>query len=205
MSDQFFTATPDGSGQKIDEEQETVGANDLVRPRIVGAERKTYSCNTGPITGATATGTKSLTYLWHPSTDTDRVRLLGCFVNQIAGAAGAMRLELARITAENGTPGGSTGTIMAHNQADAASSQTVRIAPTGAPTRASGRYFGANVPVGLDGDSLYPPFVDPKGFNTKPLILRESTNEGYELIQEVTSTITTAPVFNITWVWEEII
>src|SRR5574341_1922835 len=34
MADQFFLAAPDGTGQKIDETELTVGANTVVRPRM---------------------------------------------------------------------------------------------------------------------------------------------------------------------------
>ena len=103
-------------------------------PVIIGA-RTTYSCATGPITGATATGTKTLAYIWHPAAVSAlSYGLMAVNVNMIAGAGGAQRLELRRITAENVTPGGTTGNILAHSTASAASGATVRIAPTGAPT-----------------------------------------------------------------------
>lgn len=168
-------------------------------------ENVSYKCNTGPITGATATGTKSLAYLWHPSSITGlSYELIRVNVNFLAGSGGSQRIELRRITAENGTPGGSTGTILPKNPADAASGATVRIAPTGAPTRQSGVYQGAGVPVASNGNFFVPPFSAVAANQAKEFTMRASNAEGFEIVQEVVTTITTAPVFNIDFEWVEL-
>ncbi len=169
---------------------------------VTSRERNTYVCNTGPITGATATGTKSLSYLWHASTDVDIVQIIRININQIAGVAGAQRIELRRVTAEN-TPGGSNGTVLPKNPANAASGVAIRIGPTGAPTRQSGVYQGADVPVFMNGNIRVPSIAAQAAAEADEFTCRASTNEGWEIVQEVTSTITTAPVFNISWEWIE--
>lgn len=170
---------------------------------VTSRERNTYVCNTGPITGATSTGTKSLAYLWHQSSDVEVFQVIRVAINQIAGAGGAQRLELRRITAENGTPGGSTGTIFPKNPDNPASAATIRIAPTGAPTRQSGAYQGTDVPVGVNGNAMIPAIFAPAAAEADEFTCRTATNEGWEITQEVTTAITTAPVFNITWEWVE--
>jgi hypothetical protein len=165
--------------------------------------RATYLANTGPITGATATGLKSLTYLFHPSTDTtDRYQLLRAHINIIGGVGGTQRLEVHFLTAENGTPGGTTATIAKKNIANNTAGATVRIGPTGAPTRGT-ILFGADQPVALSGNADYPSTNVQEAVDGEPLILRASQAEGIEIVQNVLTTITTAPVFNITWEWTE--
>lgn len=166
----------------------------------------TNVCNTGVIAGATATGLKSLSYLWHPNTSTRRNQILRVHINQIAGSQGTQRLELYRIAAENATPGGTTGTIFEKDSGDAASLDHVQIAPTGAPTRSGAPtpYLSFDFPVGLNGNADIPPIPAIEGIDAKPYILRVSQNEGYEVVQNVISTISTAPSFNITWEWTEL-
>lgn len=184
-----------------------IGVVDSSGNVIVGiGTRTTYSCGTGTITGATATGTKTLAYLWHPSTVTAlRYDLLTVFVSQTgAGVGGTQRLELRRITAENVTPGGTTGTILAHNPSAAASGATVRIAPTGAPTIATGNFGQVDVPTAVMGSAAFP--VHPNGQtleDAEPWIMPASQAFGYVITQEVLTTITTAPVFEVTFCWTE--
>lgn len=166
-------------------------------------ENVTYVCNTGAITGATATGTKSLAYIWHPASVALTYEIIRVNVNVIAGVGGGMRIELRRITAENATPGGSTGTVFPKNPGDAATGGTVRIGPTGAPTRQTGVYQGSNYPTNVNGN-WFIPFVNSQAASqSKEYTMRASTAEGFEIVQEVTATISTAPVFNITVEWVE--
>jgi hypothetical protein len=211
------TASDEGAPSTKNQQVLTIGDPDTVarlaqvgsdRALVVAsAARATYSCTTGPIAGATATGTKVLAYLWHPSGVALRYDLLAVNVSQIAGAgpAGAQRLELRKITAENGTPGGTTGNLLAHDGSQAASGATVRIAPTGAPTIATGVLAGGDVPVTIPGNAYFPPFRSPQLLEyATPYVARASTAEGYVVTQEVVSTLTTAPSFNITWTWAEV-
>lgn len=166
----------------------------------------TYISNTSTITGATATGTKSLAYIWHPSAVTKRYKLVSIIVDQTAGngSGGSQRIELNRITAENATPGGTTGTIVQADGADSASGATIRIAPTGAPTRASGTYFSCNLDPKVNAQVMPIGYGATETLETKPLAARTSTAEGYEIVQVVSTTLSTAPVYNITWTWVEV-
>jgi hypothetical protein len=173
---------------------------------IGSGTKATYVCNTGPITGATATGTKSLAYLWHPNTDTKVYKLTSIIVDQIAGngPTGGMRIEMRRLSAENGTPGGTSGTQFSTLSTNGASSSTVRIAPTGAPTRVTGALFGVNSHPTSNGQT-YP--IGTGGMDTLEETLwtaPASTAQGYEITQEVVSTLSTAPTFNITFTWTEV-
>lgn len=172
-------------------------------PVTIGA-RTTYSCTTGPITGATAVGTKVLAYLWHPSAVTLAYALMAVNVNMIAGAGGAQRIELRRITAENATPGGTTGSILPHSTASAASGGTVRIAPTGAPTITTGAFGSANVPTSTSGNAAFPPYLSGQMLeDAQTYLSRGGVAEGFVITQEVTATITTAPTFNVGLTWWE--
>lgn len=165
-------------------------------------QKKTYHANTGPITGATATGVKSLAYIFHLSSDTTRAQLVRAYINVSGGRGGTMRLELCRLTAQNGTPGGTTITPLANDSASAASSAVVRSLPTGAPTRTS-VYDGGNVPTTLIGNVEFPSSNVSRSIDAQPYVMNVSTGEGWEISQNVITTITTAPTFNITFEWTE--
>ena len=184
-----------------------VGVVDSAGNVIVAVgNRTTYSCGTGTITGATATGTKTLAYLWHPaSVTTLRYDLLTATVSQNgAGVGGTQRLELRRITAENATPGGTTGTILPHNTASAASGATVRIAPTGAPTISTGNFGQVDVPTAVLGSASFPVHANGQTLeDAEAYVMRASQAEGYVITQEVLTTLTTAPTFTITFCWTE--
>ena len=167
--------------------------------------KKTYIVNTGPITGATAVSTKSLAYLWHPSADTDKYQLVSVMVDQASGngPSASQRIELRVITAENGTPGGSTGTIFSRDPNETSSGATLRIAPTGAPTRTSGKPWSMNMEPRVNGQ-IFPVGDDSSEMcETKPWSLAASANLGYEITQEVIATLSAAPTFNITFIWTE--
>lgn len=172
-------------------------------PVVIASGKATYICNTGAITGATATGVKSLAYIWHASTTTKRYQIVRIIINQIAGLGGAHRFELNKITAQNGTPGGTSGTSNPVDGDDAATVASIVIAPTGAPTRLSGLFFGSDVPVQSNGTAMLKPSTHVEALDGKPYVMRASVNEGWEVTQNVTTTITTAPVFNITFEWTE--
>jgi hypothetical protein len=166
---------------------------------------ETYVVNSGPITGATATGTKSLAYLWHPSSVTNKYKIASIIIDQIAGngSGGSQRIEMNRITAENATPGGTTGTIVTKEPGATASGATFRIAPTGAPTRAAGTLFGLNLDPKANGQVLPMGSTEQERVEIKPWTILTSTAFGYEITQVVTTTLSSAPIFNITVEWTE--
>lgn len=161
-----------------------------------------YVANTGPITGATAVSVKSLALIFHPNTVTKRYSILRIHVNQIAGVAGTQRIELNRITADGAT--GTLATIVAKDLGDTASLATLRFNAGTAPTRAAGILVGADMPVSLAGNFDIPLINTFEVVEGKPFIARASIAEGYEVVQNVITTITTAPVFNISWEWIEV-
>jgi len=167
-----------------------------------GIGKKTFIFNTGPITGATATGTKSLAYLFHGSGITQKYKLVKIIVDQIAGNNGAMRIELNRITAEAGTPGGTLATIQPKLNGDT-SSAVARFNPTNAPTRQPGTLFGVGSDPKMNGQTYPCGGLSGDDLDAIPWTIDPSTAFGYEVTQVVTATISTAPTFNVTFEWTE--
>lgn len=167
--------------------------------------KATYVANTGPLIGTTGVGLKSIGYIFHPSASLKRSQLSSILVNQIAGAGGAstQTIELYRITAQAATPGGSVATILALDPDDTASTMSVIGAPANAPTRLAGIYIGGDLPVNSSGNLQIPYYGGIESMEKKPYIMRVSTAEGYEIVQHVTTALTTAPVFNLTFEWTE--
>lgn len=159
----------------------------------------------GVSSGTAASTTVSLGYLWHPSSVTTLRYLLRLM--RIAWTQGQqddtapVYLRLVRITAENGTPGGTAQTIQGHNNGSAASGATFRTAASGAPTR--GTVISAQ-PISINQPGFFdfgPEFasVEDGGYAAQ-----KSTAEGWE-VQVVTSG--TAPIvaatFGISAFWSE--
>jgi hypothetical protein len=169
------------------------------------SEQLTYVVNSGPLTGATATGTKSLLYLFHSSSITKKYRIISVIVDQTAGngSSGSQRIELRRITAENGTPGGTSLTVSSKNSGDTESSAVVRSLVTGAPTRETPVLFSVNMDPKSNGYVMPIGFNSIEGIQVKPWTISESTSFGYEIVQQVSTTLSTAPTFNITIEWTE--
>lgn len=186
------------------------GVNDAVLTRAVGpnymnlGSKATYMASNNGINtiSTTADSVTSLAYLWHPSSNTKRVSLQKMLISWSAGVGsgnlGDFRIALARITAENGTPGGTSQTICKEDQADATSTCTFRTGAN-APTRATGDYISLNFSVSSDGAVELTDILEGKGF-----IARASQSEGWE-VRIITGNVdlTTSPRFSTTFVWNE--
>jgi hypothetical protein len=168
-------------------------------------DKKTYVCNSGPITGSTSVGTKSLLYIFHPISSIVEMALVSVYVSQIAGngPSSAQRIELRRLTAENLTPGGTSGTVFTKRPTDTASLLTLKIAPTGAPTRSTGALVAVAPSPTINGEALLVGFGGIESITVSPWIVPTLTAGGYEITQEVTATLSSAPVFNVTIEWTE--
>ena len=178
-------------------------ATDQIVPTYnnLGNKATYFSSSNGTITPSTiANTTTSLAYLWHPNTSTKRVTLQKLLITWAAGTgSGDFRLALARITAENGVPGGTSQTINKEDQDDAASGCTFRTSATGAPTRAAGDYVTMNFSITSDGSIELTDILEGKGF-----ICRASQSEGWEIrFITGTTTPTTTPALAVTFVWAE--
>jgi hypothetical protein len=169
-------------------------------------QKKTFTYTTGPITGATATGTKSLAYVFHSALNlTQRYQLMNVVVDQIAGngPTGSQRIELRRITAENVTPGGTTGTAVAKESTDTTTA-TLKQAVTGAPTRVTQPLIAINSHPTVNQNIMLVGFSGAENADAKPWTMQVAAAIGYEVTQEVVSTLSTAPTFNITFEWDEV-
>jgi hypothetical protein len=160
-----------------------------------------------PVTASTTT---SILYLWHPSGVALRYELTHVEITveapTTASAAGqSTTVRLNRITAENGTPGGTTATLQQYDPADAASGATVRIGATGAPTRG-----GADVDcwqLQTFATNIHHTFVwDAQQQNQgKGLVMRASQAEGWE-VRVVTNATAIGSALNVSvhFTWKEI-
>jgi hypothetical protein len=110
------------------------------RSRQYFGNKATYS-----VAGATSVNTNSgittsIAYLFHPASVAKRYQLGRIRVSASSSAGsgltlGTMSVNLNYISAENATPGGTTFTPVAHDQADPASGSTFRQGATGTPVR----------------------------------------------------------------------
>lgn len=157
--------------------------------------------------GATVT---SHAYLWHPSTDTTRyaIAMIVASVSTLDTNTGNLQLRLARITALNGTPGGTNQTINALDFADAPSTGTFTTGATGAPTRAAGDYVtktfdASGVGNGTTGKNVEFIIFDER-IAGKALICRAGVNEGYEVRSIVGTAIATAVPVAVTYYWRAV-
>ncbi len=144
--------------------------------------RATYTASTNG-TVATSTGANTVTsigYLFHPSASALRVEIIKIGLSW-GGNAGNNDLSFraARITAENGTPGGTSQTINAFDQDDTPSTMTLRSGATGTPVRAAGDYFCVAA-IGGSADQRQILMFDA-GIYGKPIVLRSGQAEGLEI------------------------
>jgi hypothetical protein len=168
--------------------------------------RATYVASTnGTVNTATAANTvTSIAYLFHPSSNTKRVEILQIGLSY-EGNAGNNGLSFrgARITAENGAPGGTTQTVNALDQDDAASTLTFLTGATGAPTRATGDYLTIAA-IGGSAAQAYLSMFDAKQLG-KPIVLRASQNEGFEIRSVIGgSNIASVVSVGVHFIWTEI-
>src|SRR5262249_39987143 len=115
-------------------------------------------------------------------------------------AGGLVTFRGARITALAGTPGGTNPAIYALDQSDSASSGLVfTYGATGAPTRAAVDLLAVAAAGGAS-DA----FVWDASVSGKPIVLRASQAEGFEIRTTIPTTLTTAMQVAVTVIWIEI-
>jgi hypothetical protein len=163
----------------------------------------TYQVVTTEITSATATGVKENLTLWHASTVTKDVFITEIGVNtRVVQTAGTFAWELQFISAENGTPGGTTITAQPLNLGDAASGLTIRQVVTGAPVVTGQIFQHAAFPLPaaaspFDGSSSEATILFRAESPSEAIVLRNGQNEGLRITQNIAATLTTAPIFTI--------
>ncbi len=172
-----------------------------------GNQTSFMASTNGMVTFGTAANTvTSVAYLFHPSSNTKRIsisRIEVCITNITAPAVapnGVVSIRGAFITAENGTPGGTSQTINPTDRADSVSTGMVfRTGATGAPTRVAGDLINW-----LSSVNQGPYFVWDSGDNgAKPIVLRASTAEGFEIRTNIEVASGNAPQVSVFYYWTE--
>jgi hypothetical protein len=150
----------------------------------------------GELTLATATGVQDLLTLWHPSASSVTVYVLAVNVYfRVLQTAGSLGFEGQFITAENGTPGGTTVNSQTLNRSGGAGALTARSQVTGAPTTTGNLILKRPFPLpaaAAPRPSEFP-LVDTRSLADIPQ-LRGGQAEGLRLSANVAATLTTAPV-----------
>lgn len=170
----------------------------------LAAHRPFYQVVTTEITSATTTGVKENLTLWHPASVTKDVFIVEIGANvRVVQTAGTFGWELQFISAENGTPGGTTLTPQQLRRTDAASGLTVRQVPTGAPTATGAIFQKAAYPL----PAAATPFTQPEAFiiysasdrdeYSDAIQLQNGQAEGLRISQNVAAALTTAPIFTL--------
>ena len=172
----------------------------------------TYVCNPlGVVNVGTTAGTvTSLMYLWHTATNTKRIEIYRITASSTGGTAGVFTMKGAFITAENGTPGGTTVTAQQIDQDDPAST----LASTTGICR-----FGAAIPTRITtGGIVQNVFSECCGgsqagqqyvlFNAvqsgKPIVLRAGQAEGFEVRGHIDTAQTTSAQVSVNFLWTEV-
>lgn len=154
----------------------------------------------GTISSGTGAATvTSLGYLFHPNTNTKRIEICRIDVALGGGASGNVMVRGAFITAENGAPGGTSQTIQPIDRSDSNSSGMIfRTGATGAPTRISGDLITWNA-----GGAHTGLFSWESQLSGKPIILRASQAEGFEIRSVIGTALLTATSISVTFYWTE--
>lgn len=156
------------------------------------------STNGTTSSGTTAATVTSLGYLFHPNTNTKRIEIHRIDVCLGGGTSGNVMIRGAFITAENGTPGGTSQTINPVDRTDSASAGMIFRSSANAPTRVTGDLITWN--AGGAGTGVYTWETPLFG---KPIVLRASQTEGFEIRSVVGTALLTATAFSVTFYWTE--
>ncbi len=166
----------------------------------LGAKATYMASTNGTVTMSTTAGVAtSLGYLWHPSSGTKRVSLQKMLLTFAGIGTGNFNILVSRITAEAGSPGGTSQNINAQDPSDINSLCTFRTAATGAPTRVSGDCVALTFKADADG------YVDlANTLEGKGLICRASQGEGWEIRAIPGSlSLSASPHFALAFEWNE--
>lgn len=203
MAESYIQLPVNNTGSKLRTEQRVIGANTIEEQYVRESVSPTYRVFTGEITmGLTAVRTPVIT-LWHPSASSVTARIKRIMMHMRVGhTAGTLHVKTQFITAENGTPGGTTLTPQQMNRASAASALTVRQAPA-APTR-TGQLLDdyTKTAVAITGGVEQSSYVLYKS-EGESITLRGGIAEGIEVSTDTLAALTGAPIFVLGVEWTE--
>lgn len=181
-------------------------------PTTVPATFPTYTGSTNGIVSVptTASTTTSIAYVFHGASVTKRYEIYRIELEvegpTSASTAGQQTsLRIGRITAENGTPGGTAQGVGAVDQADNVSGGVFRTGATGAPTRAGSDFVTKQIQTVAQ--NVHHSFVwDAMCYDGgKPLVCRPSVAEGWEVRAVTNGTaLGSAVTVSATFFWKEI-
>lgn len=167
------------------------------------ANSVSYMASTNGVvgTGTAAATVNSIGFLFHTAADTKRLEIHKidiCFTGGATLGTGVVSIHGAFISAQNGTPGGTSQTINPCERSDAASSAIFRT--------------GANAPTRVTGDLMCFNFSGPASnmcswnstLSGKPIVLRASTQEGFEIRTNIQTALSTQSQISVTFYWTEL-
>jgi len=146
-------------------------------------------------TGTTSGTVTSILYLWRPASVPGAARVHHLEIHGSAGAAGSYLIRIARITAENGTPG---GTLQPHAKFDPESPTSPMVGRSGAaaPTRSAADYFTDSMSGSVESDVHL-----ENHWGMLPVVLVPGS--GLEVRTEITSTLSQAAALAVSIGWTE--
>jgi len=164
----------------------------------------TFAAASGLVGTGTTVTTKSLAYLWHPSSSTKRVEIRRIRVSYFPGVATgtvAVLFRAVRITAVSGSPGGTTLTASALDLSDS-TSLTLMTGATAAPTRpAASQADVFALALTATSSGVFEWRAADWG---KPIVMRASSAEGLEVLADVKGALTTQMQAAVNFEWVEI-
>lgn len=157
-----------------------------------------YAAASAVVTGpTTAASVKSLAYLWRAASKRVEIQRIVIAFADNADTSGRLSFRGARITAENGTPGGTSLTPDLLDKGDLAATATFRYGAN-APTRATVDTF-VGFQNGAQGNFIW----DATTYG-KPIVLRGGQSEGFEIRAVAEKAFTTGMFLFVSMLWNEI-
>jgi hypothetical protein len=158
---------------------------------------KTFGVVGGALTGATS-GTTSIGYLWKQG-GAARVEIQRIVVSYLAGGgSGNFAIRGAHIGPEAGSGSFTSGTIVSFDRADTSPAAVFKWGHTGAQNRQADLFVATGLASQSDN------FVWSAEAHGKPIVLRPSVNEGFEVRAVMGGSLTAGMTFNVTFHWIEI-
>jgi hypothetical protein len=167
---------------------------------VSDGKRATYVVSDA--TSSMGTAIVSALYLFHPPSVTKTYRITRLRVWSADGGAGEIFLQLNRITAENGTPGGTLLIPAVFNQGDPASSAIARWKATGSPTRDAVWIDASPGWTNSSATTFWEWAPSLVSMDSKCYELRPSVGEGIE-VEYFPASVTSAPSFGVAIEWVE--
>jgi hypothetical protein len=176
------------------------GYGNIYSRNLYGNINSYMASTNGSVSSGTSSSTiTSIAYLFHTSFSTKRIEINRIDITSDGGTNGSLCIRGAFITAENGTPGGTSQTINSTDRGQVSNDST-DIFRTGAnnPTRVSGDLFSTM--MGSISNNVFSWQTPAAG---KPIILQTGFDEGFEIRTVVETSYGTAAQVSVMFYWTE--